>query len=80
MSQQASAAAPFRFDPKVSTKDNIDRFCAHLKQRDAELGNLFEQQIGKMLPLPTDAQNRAARRSTFNAAIVAVLDAAAGKP
>lgn len=71
---------PFRFDPALSLKENIDRFLAHLRRRDPELSELFAAQLSGMLPLPQDAQERAARRLAFNAAIAAALDADGKKP
>ena len=71
---------PFRFDPSLSPKENIDRFLAHLRERDPELSALLANHVNGMLPLPLDAQERAARRSVFNTAIATALDADGEEP
>lgn len=66
--------ADFAFDEKLSPRENITRFLAHLDTVDADMAALLRANIGTMIPLPTGS-DRSNRRVEFNRHIIAALDA-----
>jgi hypothetical protein len=65
----------FSFDPDLGPAENIERFHRHMATVDPELAELLRNHIGEVLPLPTGSPQRTAKRSAFNRAIAAALDA-----
>lgn len=64
----------FFFDPALSPSDNIERFYKHLAGINPEFAALLRRYLPDVIPLPQQPQQRAARRSAFNAAISRSLD------
>ena len=69
----------FSFDSTLSTKDNIEKFLAHLDTIDLDMSSLLRANISSLLPLP-EGLDRSTRRTKFNQAISAGLDSLSSTP
>lgn len=62
----------FNFDANKSTAENLEKFLDHLKSKDAEMAELFKDNIMKMIPLP-EGQAKTSARKEFNKSIIEKL-------
>ena len=69
----------FLFDAKVTPKENIEKFLAHLDAVDHDMAALLRTNIPNLLPFP-EGPDRSTRRVQFNHAIIAGLEALPDPP